>query len=168
MRLAATLRDAEPCLTKLANRLCATSADARDLVQDTFERAVRQGVPSDVRNPRAWLCRTMHNLFIDRCRVAARVPAQEPLLEVHTARPAVEDEEPAWNRATVDDIRAALPEIDLVYREVYEMHTFQRRSYEDIAKRLGIEPVTVGTRLTRARKQLREVLIKRLGLETNP
>ena len=46
------------------------------------------------------------------------------------------------------------------------MYTFERRSYEAIAARLGVDRVTVGTRLSRARKRLREVLSNRR--ETKP
>src|SRR5262245_27978900 len=71
-RLETALVDAEPALRRLAERLCAGNVDARDLLQDTFERAVRQGIRAEVRNPCAWLATIMHNLFIDRCRAAAR------------------------------------------------------------------------------------------------
>ena len=51
-----------------------------------------------------------------------------------------------------------------MYREVYRLHTFEDLSYEQIAQRLGIQRVTVGTRLNRARKKLREILVARFGL----
>jgi RNA polymerase sigma-70 factor (ECF subfamily) len=168
MSLAATWKHAEPRLLKVAERLCASPADARDLVQDTFERAMRQGIPSDLRNPCAWFTTIMHHLFIDRCRALARQPMQEPLHEAHdnTIPSRVVDEEPVWNKLTVADVRAALPKIETKYREVYEMHTFEGRSYEDISTVLKIDRVTVGTRLTRARKKLREVLSAGLNGET--
>ncbi len=168
MRLAATLEHAEPRLLRIAERLCASVADARDLVQDTFERAMRQGIPSDVRNPCAWLSTIMHNLFIDRCRAAARQPGQEPLREAHDNMMTSQhtDDEPQWIRATIEDVRAALLELEPIYREVYELYTFDGRSYDYIAKRLEIDRVTVGTRLTRARRKLRDVLVRSLGLET--
>jgi RNA polymerase sigma-70 factor (ECF subfamily) len=168
MRLAATLEHAEPRLVRIAERLCASRADAGDLVQDTLERAMRQGIPVDVRNPCAWLTTIMHNLFIDRCRAAARQPGHEPLREAHDNMMTsnhTADDEPQWIRATIEDVRAAAAELEPIYREVYEMYAFDGRSYEYIAKRLGIDRVTVGTRLTRARKKLREVLVKTLGLE---
>lgn len=165
--LEAALVDAEPVLTRIAERLCANAADARDLVQDTFERVTRQGLPSDVRNPCAWLAKSMHNLFIDRCRSAARRPNHEPLAEQHADITQLEADspEPAWTMITVEDVREALTELDAAYREVYVLYTFERRSYEQIAERLSIQRVTVGTRLNRARKKLREVLVKRFGLE---
>jgi RNA polymerase sigma-70 factor (ECF subfamily) len=167
------LADAVPVLTRIAERLCASSADASDLVQDTIERVIRHGIPDDVQNPRAWLTTMMHNLFVDRCRAAARAPVHEPLseAEAHEALDnitplGIDSPEPAWSRVSLDDVRAALDTIDPPYREVYIMHTFDGRSYEDIATQLKISRVTVGTRLTRTRKQLRKVLVKRSGRGT--
>jgi len=160
LRLAAAWKHAEPQLRKLAERLCRDRSDAADLVQDAFLRAATLGMPTDVRNPCAWLTTILHNLFVDRCRADARKPAQETLCDAHEA--AVHDDdrdpEPAWGQLTVDDVRAALPELDRIYRDVYVMHTFEGRSYEAIAARLEIDRVTVGTRLSRARRMLRKVL----------
>lgn len=168
--LADVVGAAKPALAQVAERLCATKADAGDLLQDTLERAMRQGIPADVRNPRAWLATIMHNLFIDRCRSQQRQPIHEPLEEGHND--AVESldttDEPAWGRATIDDVRRALDQIDPTFARVYRLHAFEQRSYEQIAAVLKIERVTVGTRLNRARKMLRQVLVKRLGLEEAP
>ena len=166
-RLEAALRDAEPLLAAFARRFCKSPDDARDLLQDTFERALRTGIPSDVRSPAAWLTRLMHNLFIDRCRATSRRPTHEHLDEDRGAVTQMEPDapEPAWASMTAEDIKAALAELDSVYREVYELHTLGHLSYQQIATKLGIQPVTVGTRLTRARNKLREILVKRLGAE---
>jgi RNA polymerase sigma-70 factor (ECF subfamily) len=168
--LADVLVTAKPALAQIAGRLCATQADASDLLQDTLERATRQGIPADVRNPRAWLATIMHNLFIDRCRSAQRQPIHELLDEQHADAVTSIDvtEEPAWGRATLDDVRKALDQIDPTFAKVYRLHAFENHSYEQIAGMLKIERVTVGTRLNRARKMLRQVLVKRLGLEEAP
>jgi RNA polymerase sigma-70 factor (ECF subfamily) len=169
--LHAVLAHAAPVLKRLAERLCATPTDAADLVQDTLERAMRQGLPADLQSPLAWLTTMMHNLFVDRCRAAARVPPHEPLDDTHDTHDnvtplEVEGPEPAWSRATLDDVRVALDKINPAFREVYILHTFEHQSYEEIATRLKISRVTVGTRLTRARLRLRKVLVGRLGAET--
>ncbi|MFT3696258.1 MAG: RNA polymerase sigma factor [Kofleriaceae bacterium] len=165
--LAAVIASAKPALVLLAGRLCGSASDANDLVQDTLERAARQGIPADIRNPRAWLSTIMHNLFIDRCRSAQRQPVHESLDESHGDAVTSIDatEEPTWGRVTIDDVRAALDQLEPTFANVYRMHAFEHRSYEQIASQLKIERVTVGTRLNRARKMLRQVLVKRLGLE---
>jgi len=157
----ATLRENQPFLRALALRLCRNAEEAGDLVQDTCERALRHvhsGLPDA---PRAWLATIMHNLFIDRCRARIRQPARESM-EAALAAPALPQEpEPSWSRLTVEDVRDALAQLDPEFREVYRMQAFERRSYSDIAAALGIEPATVGTRLHRARKKLREILMQR-------
>jgi RNA polymerase sigma-70 factor (ECF subfamily) len=167
----AVLADAVPVLTRVAARLCTNAADAADLVQDTIERAMRLGLPAEVQKPTAWLTTMMHHLFIDRCRVASRAPVCEPLDDAHDRAhvitpPGFDVPEPAWSIATLDDVHAALATIDPAFREVYVLHTFQHRSYEEIAARLKISRFTVGTRLTRTRKMLRRELVKRLGRGT--
>jgi RNA polymerase sigma-70 factor, ECF subfamily len=163
--LSAVLADAAPVLARIAQRLYGSSQDAADLVQDTIERAMSRGIPDDVHNPRAWLATMLHNLFIDKCRAAARAPQHEPLREIHdNITPlGVDSPEPAWSQVTIDDVNAALADIDPQFREVYVMHTFEQRSYEEIAARLKISRVTVGTRLTRTRKLLRKLLVKQVG-----
>lgn len=52
-----------------------------------------------------------------------------------------------------------------MYRDVYSLRMLQDLSYEQIARRLSIDRITVGTPLSRARKRLREVLVRRFGLE---
>ena len=168
--LSQALRDAEPLLRTIANRLCRNASDAKDLVQDTFERALRFGGEHPPRNPCAWLVTILHNLFIDRCRALARRPALEALDEgrATAASEPCESAQPAWSRVTLADVRAALEEIEPDFRRAYEMHVFEQRSYEEIAVSLGLQRVTVGTRLNRARHQLRAVLRRRLGEELLP
>jgi len=164
----AALKDAEPVLLRLAERLCGNTADAKDLVQDTFLRALP--IPPEVRNVRGWLTTILHRLFIDHCRANTRRPSHEPISDQHEYVTLLEPPgpEPAWTRITVADIRNAADALDPVYRDVYLLHTFEHLSYDEIARQLGIQRVTVGTRLNRARKKLRKVLMARFAPEDKP
>lgn len=162
-----SLREAEPLLRSIARRLCRDDHDADDLVQDTFEHALRADADAAAAraNPRGYLVVILKHLFIDRCRALARQPTAalgDDAQHVASPEPAAE---PAWSRVSIADVRAALEEIDAEYRRVYEMHVFEQRSYEDIALQLGIQRLTVGSRLTRARQRLRAVLCRKLGEE---
>jgi RNA polymerase sigma-70 factor (ECF subfamily) len=167
--LGAALTEARPMLKRRAERLCGNATDAEDLVHDTLMRAMH-GIPPEVRNVRAWLARILTNLFIDRCRANTRRPSHEPIDDQHEYVTLLEPPgpEPAWTRITVADIRNAADALDPVYRDVYLLHTFEHQSYDEIARKLGVERVTVGTRLTRARKKLREALVARFSLEDKP
>ena len=61
--------DYEGVLFARAMRLARSHSDAWDLVQDTYERALRgQASFQPGTNLRFWLMIIMYNLFFDRCR----------------------------------------------------------------------------------------------------
>ena len=152
-------------LTLLAEQLGSGKADARDLVQDTFERALRawDRLPADS-NVRGWLVTILHNLFIDRCRRAGRAPTT-PIQDELQAPPPVDAAPPAWADVTPEQLRAALSELDGEFRRAYELHALEGWSYRRIADELGIPMNTVGTRLLRARRKLRAILLRTLRTE---
>jgi len=168
--LEAVFTQVRPALLRMAERMCGNRADAEDVLQETFLRAVRHGIPPGVRNLAAWLTTMLKHAIVDRCRSMKRRPSHEPMTDHHDGLTQLEPDgpEPAWSNITLDDIRDALDALEPVYREVYRLHTFEDWTYDQIAHQLGIQRVTVGTRLNRARKKLREVLVARFGLEARP
>jgi RNA polymerase sigma-70 factor (ECF subfamily) len=157
-----------PILQRLATRLCANATDAEDLVQDTMERVLRKPLPADVERPTAWAVKVMQNLFVDRCRAAARTPQLDPIDDDHADFADCDDDgpPPPWSQMTIDDVWRALQEVDPMFREVYVLHSFEHWSYEQIAQRMQITTQTVGTRLTRVRERLRKILVKRVGAKS--
>ena len=159
------VREHEPLLLGLARRLCGNEADASDLVHDTYERALRAWERyTDRGNLRSWLVAILNNLFIDRCRKARRTPRSESVEELEIAAPEIVAP-PAWSNVTGAQVEAALAQIGIEFRRVYELHA-AGRSYDEIAAALQIPKATVGTRLLRARKKLKEVLLRELGGES--
>src|SRR5262249_22669630 len=118
LRPSGDLLDAERFLRSLAARLCRNDQDARDLVQDTYERALRWSGRTRRGTLRAWLGTTLHNLFVDGCRASAHRPHLEPLDEgsVGAAEP---EAEPAWMCLTLADIESALDELEAEFRAAY-------------------------------------------------
>jgi RNA polymerase sigma-70 factor (ECF subfamily) len=109
---------------------------------------------------RRWLLTILHNLWIDHMRKNARDPS--PVAEVLDTSAPDPAPEPVWSSLTIEDVRDALSTIAPDLREVYTLHVFERRPYDEIANLLSISRMTVGTRLHRARRQLREILTKRI------
>jgi len=145
-------------LVAFAMRLAGNGDDARDLVQDTLERALRRFASFEPgTNARAWLFSILHNAFIDRCRRRAAEPKRMSLDDVEL--PSSEPEEPpAWTSITLEQLRTAIARLEPEFRSVYELHAVDGLAYQEISTRLGIPVNTVGTRLGRARKKLRTLL----------
>ncbi|MFY0537107.1 RNA polymerase sigma factor [Nannocystis pusilla] len=110
----------------------------------------------------------LHHLFLDRCRARVRGPTHASLDEV--ALPAPEPAaEPAWAALTRDDVVAAVERLEPDFRRVYQLHSLEGVPYQEIAARLGIPKATVGTRLARARRKLRDLLLPaRAADESHP
>ncbi|MFL5306826.1 MAG: RNA polymerase sigma factor [Polyangia bacterium] len=149
----------ESVLYARAMRLVRSRSDALDLLQDTYERALRgQGTFQPGTNLRHWLMTIMYNLFLDRCRRQSREPRAMCIDEHEVASPEADAPEP-WETITDEQIHAALADLERPFREVYELRLLGNCSYDEIADRLTIPRSTVGTRLMRARRKLRETLL---------
>jgi RNA polymerase sigma-70 factor (ECF subfamily) len=147
-----------PVLRAVARNLVRDAAEVEDLVQDVYERALRSVDRADLSaNPRGWMVTILHNLHIDRCRQRARmlphVPCDDVVIEVAEDR-----EPPVWSTMTTDDVRRAAARLPDELRDVYRMFALDGRSYVEIAEALGIPKATVGTRLSRARARLKQLL----------
>jgi RNA polymerase sigma-70 factor (ECF subfamily) len=168
MTVAEIAREYEPILYARAIRLLRNPSDAWDLVQDTFERALR-GYPrfQQGSNLRVWLMTIMQHLFIDRCRKQSREPAAEQIDDEQIATPeSVPRPSGGWEEITDEQVADALSRLESPFREVYQLRLLDNCSYDEIAERLLIPRATVGTRLMRARKKLKETLLQ--GLEEDP
>ena len=155
----------EPLL-RFATRLAGDAGEAADLVQDTFERALRHyDATASANNPRAWLYMILRNAFVDRCRRRVRTVSTESF---DLADPTYEregDAAPRWAAVSPDQFRAALDALPPEFRTVYKMHAIEGRSYREIADALAIPENTVGTRLARARQKLKVLLLEAAGPE---
>lgn len=151
-----------PALRAAAGALCPNPAECEDLVQDTFERALRHLARGNepVRNARAWLVTILRNAFIDRVRAERSMPLDDEDLPAPEPEP-----QPVWANVTLADVRAALPHIDPDLRAVFELHYLEGMRYREIAARLAVPENTVASRLFRARKALRDQLLASRGQE---
>lgn len=151
-----------PALCATAAALCRSAAECEDLVQDTLERALRhmEGGNGAVRNMRAWLVAILRNAFVDRVRSERATTADLDDC------PAVEpDPQPAWANVTLADVRAAAAALEPDLRAVFEMRYLDGLRYREIAHRLGVAENTIASRLFRARRALRDMLLALSGRE---
>ena len=161
---ASLVRVHESALRAVALRLCRSQSDAHDLVQDALERGLRSWdrLPPGA-NVRAWLLSILRNRFVDQCRHNARDKREEDESAIDSLpAPEAPEELPAWAHITPEELRAAVARLSEDFRVVYQLHALEGSSYSEIALRLGIPKATVGTRLIRARRKLRDLLLAHL------
>jgi RNA polymerase sigma-70 factor (ECF subfamily) len=113
---------------------------------------------------RAWLLSILRNRFIDQCRRRAREKREESeVAREQLAAAEGPDADPPYFAITTDALRAAVEKLTEEFRAVYRLHALEGRSYIEIADRLQIPKATVGTRLIRARRKLRDLLQAQLA-----
>jgi RNA polymerase sigma-70 factor (ECF subfamily) len=143
-------------LFRRAMFLTRDASRADDLVQDTFERAFRRvdRLPADSAL-RAWLYVIMSHRFVDLTREQRRVG---PMPREEASYADENDDPPWWARISPEQLKAGVECLRPEIRQTFEMREHLRLSYNEIASRLGVPVATVGTRLSRARFQLRQIL----------
>jgi RNA polymerase sigma-70 factor (ECF subfamily) len=139
--------------------LARNRADADDLVQDTLERALR-ALPGLRPGSRmgAWMGTMMNHRFIDGWRRARNIQPLETADNVVAPDP---DPPQPWLDLTEAEIARGMQDLPLHCAEILRLRYTSGLSYPQIARRLGISNETVGTRLFRARRRLRRILIAR-------
>ena len=157
-------------LYRTALRMTRSEADAEDLVQETYIRALRfraQFTPGT--NLKAWLFRILTNTFINSYRKRARAPETTELDDVDefslyrrmsAERPASSSPDP--EREFLDgivssEVTDALEELPEKFRTTVLLDV-EGFSYKEIAEMLEIPIGTVMSRLHRGRKFLQQRL----------
>jgi RNA polymerase sigma-70 factor, ECF subfamily len=142
-------------LHRYAYRLSGSAADAEDLVQETFTRAIER-LPQ-LRDPdkaRGWLFRILRNHYLHRLRDnrRARFVPLESVPETVAA--------PSKAPAAVDPalLQAALNDLDESFRTPLILFYFEEFSYRDIAEQMDLPIGTVMSRLARAKAYLKQKL----------
>ncbi|MEZ4399372.1 MAG: RNA polymerase sigma factor [Kofleriaceae bacterium] len=161
-RFEALVAEHLPALRARAAQLCRGCGDPDDVVQDALVRAFRsRDQMRDAGKARGWLLTIVTNTFLDTVRRRKARPS-EVEMTVEPAAPPVDDAAP-WAQLGVDDVRAAVAELPDDVRDTYRMFALENRDYATIAEQLRVPKATVGTRILRARKRLREILGDKLG-----
>jgi RNA polymerase sigma factor (sigma-70 family) len=147
----------------MALRFIGHRGDAEDVAQEVFLRVHRSldGFKGDAKFS-TWLYRITFNLSADwlrRNRKADRKAAGiEEAGDVADGR--VNIETGVLDSEERDRVNRALDGLDEKYRHVVVLLYYQKMSYEQIASVLGVPLKTVETRLYRARRLLREALLR--------
>ena len=147
-RWAGLYQQTRPLLFRTA-ALMVGSAEAEEVVQEAFERAMRyREFFEEVREPVAWLRTATARRALGRLR-------RRRVWERLRVRLPTQDSGEPWERAA---LAAALGELPARDRVAVVLRYYQDASYEEIAESLGITASSVGPLLTRARAKIREAL----------
>jgi RNA polymerase sigma-70 factor (ECF subfamily) len=124
---------------------------AEDLAQDLLLAALEGG--AGARNPAAWMERVGRNAAIDRWRVARR--REELAGEIELPVEAMDPESALLYRERRGLLRRALAALPPMQRRATIARFHGELPFEEIAARVGTEPVTARTRVHRALASLR-------------
>jgi RNA polymerase sigma-70 factor, ECF subfamily len=165
-------RDALPYLAQLyptALRMTRNTADAEDLVQETFARAYASfGQFEPGTNLKAWLYRILTNTFLTSCRKRQREPQPAATGEIEdwqlarAASRAPSGLNPADTEvlAHMPDprVKRALHQLPENFRITVYLADVEGYTYREIASIMRTRMGTVMSRLHRGRRQLRDLL----------
>jgi RNA polymerase sigma-70 factor (ECF subfamily) len=141
-----------------ALRLLGDRAAAEDMVQEAFMKLHAQF--AEVREPRRWLYRTVHNLALNHRRAAGKlVPLENPAEDSPGAAQDTTDPEPLPDEQIIrwegiGLVRLSLAALDKRSREVVRLKFHEDLSYQQISERTGLKSGHVGYLLHHALKTI--------------
>lgn len=143
-------------LYRIAYRMVGNQHDAEDLVQETFRSAwdSRSRYRPDL-GERAWLVTILRRRVVDgwRKRRMRTIAFDEAVLDV-----GVEGDDPAA-REFEDHIQAALAQLPDQLREALLLVVVGELTHQEVADMLEVPLGTVLSRVSRARTQMRKMLV---------
>jgi RNA polymerase sigma-70 factor, ECF subfamily len=149
-------------LYNFAHWLTQNQHEAEDLVQETYLKALK-GFTSfqPGTNFRSWMFRILRNTFLtSRTGLSAKMTVPLDIDDDAGPLPVTSETPESLLLASADQqsIQAALEQLPLPFREVILLCDIEEMSYREIAETLGVPSGTVMSRLSRARKLMRELL----------
>ena len=155
----------------LARWLMRNGEDAEDAVQDAFLRAHQAFASYQAGSEKAWLMTIVRNVCLTRLKKRVQsgkvVMLDEAMAEVEQTTadivPASLNSRPdAELLAKIEraHVQAALKKLPQNLREIVVLREFEDLSYQEISEIVGIPVGTVMSRLSRARLQLKALLIE--------
>jgi RNA polymerase sigma-70 factor, ECF subfamily len=142
-------------LRRYARALVGNPSDADDLVQECLTRVLAQmRAWREVRDVRAYMFTTLHNVFIDNGRRKRSAGGEVPIDDVvgHLVSPPTQG-----IRLEVRDMVDALGQLPREQREVVLLVGVEGMSYVEAANVIGVPIGTVMSRLSRGREALRQL-----------
>jgi RNA polymerase sigma factor (sigma-70 family) len=146
-----------------ARWLTKNDADAEDVVQDAYVRALRFFSSLRGEDARAWLFTIVRNTWYGRFPRRGGSPMMTVADEDadNRADESLDPEAQLIQQQTVEQVRRALEMLPTDFREVLMLRELEGLSYKEIAAIVGIPLGTVMSRLARARERVASVMTTR-------
>jgi RNA polymerase sigma-70 factor (ECF subfamily) len=146
--------------------LARNSAEAEDLVQETYVRAMEAADRlREDSNIKGWLFTILRNVWFNQVRKRRTDPQ---MVEVDVDSNALADITEASrdsydiyvNKLEREQVQAAIHKLPVEFREIILLREYEELSYKEIASVLNCPTGTVMSRLGRARSKLRALLLQ--------
>lgn len=139
-------------------------AEAEDLVQETYVRAIQaMGRLRAGSYIKGWLFTILRNIWLNQLRKRRNGP---PMVEIEAGdgvvnsivEPSKNSDELYVSKMETEQVRAAIQELPGEHRKIILLREYEELSYQEIAIVLNCPVGTVMSRLGRARAKLRTLL----------
>jgi len=151
----ALVDDHGPALFRVAYRMVGDLHEAEDMVQEAFRSAWKsREAYEEGRGDRAWLASILRRRVVDRWRKSGPLS----VVSGEGREPGVEAVDPLAGDYT-DEMQHALGELPDELRETLLLVVVGELTHQEVADMLGIPLGTVLSRVSRARRRLRDVLV---------
>ena len=150
----------EKKLTRYARKFLLFDEEGTDMVQDVFIKAYANIQSFDTKQRFSpWVYRIAHNEFINEIKRREKAPLSffdgdtifpQPKAEEETDRMTLEKE-------SKQIVNSSLEKLEDKYKAPLVLHFYEYMSYQDISEILRIPVSTVGVRISRGKKKLKEL-----------
>jgi RNA polymerase sigma-70 factor (ECF subfamily) len=144
--------------------LTRNSAEAADLVQETYIRAIpAMGTLRADSSLKGWLFTILRNIWLNQLRERRTAPKTleldaDPAIAAVAVEPSPDPLATYVSKTEIERVRAAIQQLPLEFREIVILREYEELSYQNIASLLECPVGTVMSRLARARSKLRTLL----------
>lgn len=150
-----TIKRNSDMVYRLAFSMVRMQQDAEDVHQEVFMRYIRKNPRFESpEHEKAWFIRVTTNL----CKNLWKTAWRQKMVSVDTIEVEEEIDESGALTPEEENLIETVKRLPVKYRAVIHLFYYEEMSIEEIAKALKLQPSNVRTRLTRARKMLKEWL----------
>ena len=158
----------EKFIFNVACKMFSNSEDAADIAQEALIKVYKNIDKFDFNSSfSTWLYRITVNACIDEMRrrkgkesFSIDAEDEESGLTVQIEDTSLNAEEKVIQNETVSEVRAAIDNLSEEHKTVIILRDLQDMTYEQVAQTLDISIGTVKSRLARARKSLKDIILK--------